>query len=319
MKSVFKLFVCFLLVIAYNCDKESVQSDTEQRNENELLLNRTKDEIGECETAFAYDNESICFANDSDLNSNRWGWSIGPLSDAFDGTFDIYQAAGRCNINNGDLIGSLTISYNNGTVSVDYSAYEGYAFFETHLFVGYEKYPRKNNGQFTVAPGQYGNSDSHPEGASDVNYTIDGLSGDIYVIAHAVVCEIKKEECIAEAGVIKADANLYCLDGNDEVIVSATPDGGLVVPEGYSVLYVLTEGPGLVILDVNDTPSFLITSPGDYTIHTLVYNPETLDLSIVQFGQTTGFDVLTIIDQNDICASLDATGAPFKVDKCDFN
>lgn len=319
MKSVFKLFACLLLVVGFNCDKDSTQSEPEQINENELFLNREKDEIGTCETAYAYDSEAICFANDNDLNSNRWGWSIGPLSDGFDGSFDIYQGAGRCNINNGDLVGSLTISYNNGTVSVDYSIDDGYAIFETHLYVGYEKYPRKKNGQFTVAPGQYGNSDSYPEGASDVNYTIDGLSGDIYVIAHAVVCEVKEKVCIADAGVIKADSDSYCLDSNDEVTVSATPDGGLVVPEGFSVIYVLTEGSGLVILGVSDTPSFLITSPGDYTIHTLVYDPATLDLSIVQFGQTTGFDVLTIIDQNDICASLDAAGAPLKVDKCDFN
>lgn len=319
MKSVFKLFICLSLVFAFNCDKEAIQSEPELLDENEFLLNREKDEIGYCETAFAYDSEAICFANDDDLNSNRWGWSIGPLSDGFDGTFDIYQGAGRCNINNGELIGSLTISYSGGTVSVDYSADDGYAFFETHLYVGYEKYPRKKNGQFTVAPGQFGNSDSYPEGTSDVNYTIDGLSGDIYVIAHAVVCEVKKEECTADAGVIKADSNSYCLDDKDEATVSATPDGGLVVPEGYSVLYVLTEGPSLVILAVSDTPSFLVTSPGDYTIHTLVYDPETLDLSIVQLGLTTGFDVLSVIDANDICASLDAAGAPLKVDKCDVN
>lgn len=319
MKSILKLFLGLSLVFVFSCDKEPIQSQPELIDDSELL-NRSKDDLVGCETAFAYDSEALCFAQDDDLNSNRWGWSLGPLSDGFDGTFDIYQAAGKCDINNGQLVGTLSVSYSGGTVTVDYSADEDYAFFETHLYVGYEKYPRKKNGQFTVAPGQYGNKDSYAEGVSDVNYTVDGLSGDIYIIAHAVVCELKKEEeCVADAGVIKADSSSYCLDDNDEVTISATPDGGLVVPVPFSVLYVLTQGPELVILAVSDVPSFLVTSSGDYTIHTLVYDPQTLDLSGVVFGTTTGVDVLNIIIATEVCASLDVTGAPIKVDKCDVN
>ena len=49
------------------------------------------------------------------------------------------------------------------------------------------------------------------------------------------------------------------------------------------------------------------------SIHTLVYDPSTLDLSIVQFGTTTGFDVNSLLIQGggSICASLDVNGAPF--------
>ena len=48
-----------------------------------------------------------------------------------------------------------------------------------------------------------------------------------------------------------------------------------------------------------------------YTIHTLVYDPTTLDLSIVVPGTTTGFDVNALLIQGGgtICAALDVNGA----------
>ncbi len=58
-----------------------------------------------------------------------------------------------------------------------------------------------------------------------------------------------------------------------------------------------------------------MTEGGSYTIHTLVYDPNTLDLSIVVPGVTTGFDVNGLLIQGggSICASLDVAGAAFNV------
>ncbi|MEM8567888.1 MAG: hypothetical protein AAGF85_15605 [Bacteroidota bacterium] len=66
------------------------------------------------------------------------------------------------------------------------------------------------------------------------------------------------------------------------------------------------------------TPEFTVQEAGDYRIHTLVYDPETLDLSIVEFGVTTGFDVNGLLQQGggDICAALDVAGAAFDVEGC---
>ena len=98
--------------------------------------------------------------------------------------------------------------------------------------------------------------------------------------------------------------------------ISATQGTAPFVPAGYSVLYVLTEGAGLVIIDAAATPSFTVTAAGDYTIHTLVYDPATLDLGIVQFGVTTGFDVNGLLIQGGgtICGALDVAGAPIVVE-----
>ncbi|OUS01456.1 hypothetical protein A9Q86_06645 [Flavobacteriales bacterium 33_180_T64] len=188
MKLLLKLIIISSFAFFSSCSKEELN--------NENNLNRElKDEKG-CETAFAYgkEDEATCFLNDQDLNSNRWGWSIGPITEIHNESYQIYQAAGRCLLENGTLIGTLNVVYEDGYVLVDFVASEGFGFFETHLYVGNEKYPRKRNGQFTVAPGQYPYSHDIPEGTSNDPYKVDDVEGEIYIIAHAVVCPFKKEE-----------------------------------------------------------------------------------------------------------------------------
>ena len=99
--------------------------------------------------------------------------------------------------------------------------------------------------------------------------------------------------------------------------VSATPNGDINIPEGYTSIYVLTQGAGLVIVDAGASPSFDVTEAGDYTIHTLVYNEDTLDLGIIDFGVTTGVDVLGLLTQDggEICGNLDVAGAPISVEE----
>ena len=122
--------------------------------------------------------------------------------------------------------------------------------------------------------------------------------------------------CDADAGTLtlSGDSDVCITGGGGQVV--ATPNDDAVVPAGYQVVYVLTSGSDLVIEDVNTTPAFVVEESGDYTIHTLVYDPNTLDLSIVDLGMTTGFDVNALLIQGggDICASLDVTGVPFSAD-----
>lgn len=180
-----KLIVLLLFMSFFACEKEgiSIEDTTTELREPD------------CETAFAYDKDAMCFLNEPNLNANRWGWSIGPLQAPLNTSYPIYQAAGQCNLDNGQLIGRLYVSYIGTTLTVDYVAYDGFGFYETHFYVGNEKYPRKRNGQFTVAPGQYPFSHSFPNGAIDDNFKVDRVSGKIFIIAHAVVCPyIKKDD-----------------------------------------------------------------------------------------------------------------------------
>ncbi len=123
-------------------------------------------------------------------------------------------------------------------------------------------------------------------------------------------------ECIASAGTLSIDQNPVQLSG-DSAQISASTVVAPVVPDGYTVIYVLTSGANLVIEQTSATPSFTVNETGDYTIHTLVYDPATLDLSTIVLGTTTAGDILPLFQENGgtICASLDATGAPVTVEE----
>lgn len=144
----------------------------------------------ECEatdTAFAYDDIlGTCFLDIEGLNANRWGWTIGPLDEG-EYEFEIWAGAGQCDLLNGTLVGMLSVEYFEGTATVTYIMDACRTLKETHLYIGNDILPTGNNGDYTVAPGQYGNTHSEVEDEAD-QYVIEGLSGEIYLIAHAVVC-----------------------------------------------------------------------------------------------------------------------------------
>ncbi|WP_299229296.1 T9SS type A sorting domain-containing protein, partial [uncultured Psychroserpens sp.] len=127
-----------------------------------------------------------------------------------------------------------------------------------------------------------------------------------------VGCELA---CLADAGTLTADAGPVDLAGNPSVEISATPDGNINIPDGFDSVFVLTTGSDLELIDANFNDAvFTVSAEGLYTIHTLVYDPNTLDPGSLPFdGSVTGFDVLDIIEENDLCASLDAAGAPIEV------
>jgi hypothetical protein len=123
------------------------------------------------ETAFAYDEAR---ANDF-LNSgfSRWGWTIGPLADGYSGEWELWAAAGQSNFDNGMLVGTADVTYSGGTVTVDFNLNAGVILVESHVYAGTAMFPLDHSGNPTVAPGQYTNPT--------------GLTGDIYVIVHAIV------------------------------------------------------------------------------------------------------------------------------------
>lgn len=146
---------------------------------------------------------STCFDEEiiPNISFNRWGWTNGPISEnSGEHTFDIYAGAGQCDLTKGTLVGQLTANYSNGTLTVTYTMTETSAFnntpytlTETHLYVGSAPYPQLPNSKYTVAPGKYGNQNTH-DNVTEYTYEIDGLSGDIYFVAHAVVYGFSTEE-----------------------------------------------------------------------------------------------------------------------------
>lgn len=130
------------------------------------------------------------------------------------------------------------------------------------------------------------------------------------------VVEIATTNCDADAGTLIADVASICLDGT--VTISATANGDLAAPEGFDTLYVLTSGQDHVIQQIDVVPSFEVSSIGAYTIHTLLFDQNTLDLGVIVFGETTAAEINALLVQGggSICASLDLVGASIAVTPC---
>ena len=99
-----------------------------------------------------------------------------------------------------------------------------------------------------------------------------------------------------QAGTVSATQMNVSIE-NGRARLEASANGDAAVPAGYEQAYVLTRGEELFILETGVTPTFVVTAAGKFTIHSLVFDPATLDLSIVVPGQTTGFDVNNLLIQ----------------------
>jgi len=139
-----------------------------------------------CGTAYAYHADyDTCFL---DMGFSNWGWTNGPLGPPGSYEFELWAGAAHCDTSKGTLVGWLSVDYNGSTAVVTYNMYEGNYMTATHLYVGSNHLPRDKKGKETVAPGQYPYSHDPLGNVAADSYTVTGLSGNIYVVAHAVVC-----------------------------------------------------------------------------------------------------------------------------------
>jgi len=138
-----------------------------------------------CETAYAYGGETslqtLCFLNIPNKQGNNWGWTnqIGP------GTYNwpIWAGAGQCDRSKGTQVGTLNVVYESGTVTIIYNIDPEYILGDTHVWVGEgtNLLPKKRNGKWDSAPGQFNYNGMNP-------VEVSGLSGNIWIAAHSGVC-----------------------------------------------------------------------------------------------------------------------------------
>jgi len=122
------------------------------------------------ETAFAKGDDATDFIP----TFSRWGWTNRIGEGTY--TWDLWAGAAQCDTSKGTLVGSVTVVYSGGQVAVTYQAANGNVIDETHVYAGYDMFPKVKIGKKmvdTVAPGAYTNPGS--------------FTGSVYVIAHAVV------------------------------------------------------------------------------------------------------------------------------------
>jgi hypothetical protein len=189
-KSLYITLGFFAAAFILSCEKND--NGFGQRKNTDM--NSSSEPLVGCETAFARKtalSHAFCFTtldlnNDGRNDFNRWGWSNGPLVEGTSTWYNLYAAAGQCDPDKGVLVGRMDVHYYDGTVEIVLSVKTGYTLDETHLYVGNTIVPIKN-GRYTVAPGQYPYSHDLTNAKADY-YTINDVSGTIYVIMHAVVC-----------------------------------------------------------------------------------------------------------------------------------
>jgi hypothetical protein len=146
------------------------------------------------ETAWAYGcDDATCFSTidedgDGTPDFTKWGWTNGPLSEVGIYYFDIYAAAGQCDLTKGTLVGELIVDFDGTQALVEFTTCGSYYLDETHLYVGNEILPRDVNGEYTVAPGQFDyKHENLPQGTQSDFYAPIAVTAPFYVVAHAVV------------------------------------------------------------------------------------------------------------------------------------
>lgn len=138
-----------------------------------------------CGTGYGYyAGHATCFLN---LGFTKWGWTNGPLGPGHY-VFQLWAGAADCNTSKGRLVGQVIVDYDGSTAVVTYQIYEGNWMTAMHLYVGSNRLPKDKKGNETVNPGQYPYIHDPLSNVTTDSYTVTGLSGNIYVVAHALVC-----------------------------------------------------------------------------------------------------------------------------------
>lgn len=139
-----------------------------------------------CGTAYAYGGKEYahCFLC---YGFSNWGWTNGPLGPGYY-EFELWAGAAGCDTSKGTLVGWVSVDYNGSRAIVTYHMYNGNYMTATHLYVGKCRLPKDGRGRETVSPGQYPYKHDPLNNVTTDSYTVTGLSGNIYVVAHADVC-----------------------------------------------------------------------------------------------------------------------------------
>ena len=147
---------------------------------------------------------------------------------------------------------------------------------------------------------------SQPDDLADDNDLTETDGGDDEDPEEIIICNC---DVTAEAGRMEYPATSEgCLDMmGSTVTLTGVPTGAAVVPAGYVLGYILTEGVDYGVVMVGPTPTFIVDVPGWFTIHPIVYDPNTLDLN--SLTSSTIFEIEDLLANDPcICGDVDKVG-----------
>ena len=123
--------------------------------------------------------------------------------------------------------------------------------------------------------------------------------------------------CAASAGTVALTSTTITLQ-NGAAVIQGQPTADSKIPTGYRSTYVLTQSDNLTIVGANPTNYFTVNSAGTYRVLVLIFDPNTLDLSKIQFGTTTAAQIESQLIEGGgvICGSLNLTGSKIIITDC---
>ena len=125
--------------------------------------------------------------------------------------------------------------------------------------------------------------------------------------------------CEATAGTVTMEADTFCMNVGDTIMVNFTDDGNSIEPQPQFITsYFLTKGDNKAILAVDTAKQFQITEKGTYRIHVKVFDvlhipPEEVDSVVVGVTPITFLDQFLQQGGGYLCGALDTVGIPFEV------
>jgi hypothetical protein len=193
-----------------------------------------KTEYSNCETAFARGVDNQCFLNDG---FNRWGWTnkISP-SDVV--SLPLWAGAPVCDpvsSGKGNQVGTVDISYVGTNVNIKYKLTGNYRMTVAHVNVGCEPYPTSG-----VAPGLFTFNSQELNHLTEAEVTFTNVQGDIYIIAHAVVCKGSFGCCAFGKVFNPVNLNINCTDGTNTANKGNTDIYGNIIKWGAQLAMPVT-------------------------------------------------------------------------------
>lgn len=157
------------------------------------ILVEEPDEEEKPVVAFAkktYESMVHCFQGleFAEYEFDQWGWTNGaiPANEAFTSTFELWTNVDGCEVDEATKVGEIKLNYFGGTAKAVITMINGYTMSEARMYVGNEILP-ENGGEYTVDPDDYPYVHAGLGAASTDTFTVNGLSGNIYIIGYVVL------------------------------------------------------------------------------------------------------------------------------------
>ena len=134
------------------------------------------------------------------------------------------------------------------------------------------------------------------------------LCGSLLINGAQIIVEECTTPCQADAGGLTCSGQEFC--HGDEIYGST--NGYPVIPQAYSLVYLWLNADTGEIIEITNNPQTQIHLPGSYSVHSLVYNTDDLDLNA--FDSLN--DLLYAFSDGEFCYDLLVNGPAFTVIDC---